>query len=78
MPGRISLAQRQKLHPEQWVKIYGIFSNRCEYINTCQVDQLEAVISQNFVNWFQSIVLEPVDESEQPMLVEEATDKKIN
>ena len=72
---KISIAQCQKLHPEQWVKIYGLFSNRCEYINTCQVDQLEVVIPQNYHGWFHEIVLEPVDESEQPMLLEEAMNK---
>ena len=75
---KISIEQCQKLPPEQWVKIYGVFSNRCEYINTCQVDQLEVVISRNYYGWFQDIVLEPVDESEQPILVEEAINKKLN
>ncbi len=62
----------EKFHPQQWVNMYGIVSNRCEYINTCQVYQVETTIASIQRSWFKNIVLEPVDESQQPISVEEA------
>ena len=57
--------------PEQWVKIYGFVFGRCEYINTCQIYQLEVVIDSTSHHWFEDIVLQPVDEEEHPVAIEE-------
>ncbi len=68
----IPLRDSQKFHPEQWVKLYGIISNRCDYIITCQVYHLETVLSSTQRHWWDEYVLEPVDEEEQPMSIEDA------
>jgi hypothetical protein len=71
----ITFDESNQLHPEQWIKVYGVFSNRCDYIITCQVYQLETVLSSNQRNWWDDILLEPIDEEEQPMPVQEAMKK---
>ena len=62
MKVEILLDQSKNLNPEQWIKIYGIFSNRCDYIITCQVYQLETVLSRIQPSWWDNFILEPVDE----------------
>lgn len=71
----IIIDEYKKLHPEQWLKVYGVFSNRCDYINTCQVYQLEAVLGSIQRGWWDEYVLELVDEKEQPISVEEAFER---
>jgi hypothetical protein len=71
MNGLIPLDECKKLHPEQWVKVYGVFCDRCDYINTCQVDQLETVLSGNRKSWWDGFFLELVDEEAQPISVEQ-------
>lgn len=70
--GSITINESQKFHPEQWVKLYGVFSNRCDYIITCQVCHLETVIGKYQRRWWDTFLLEPVDEAEQPISIEEA------
>ncbi|MCA1992294.1 MAG: hypothetical protein LDL41_09670 [Coleofasciculus sp. S288] len=72
MSESITLDEWKKFHPEQWVKLYGIVSNHCDYIITCQVYQLEVVLGSAQRGWWDGYLLEPVDEEEQPMTVEEA------
>ncbi len=69
---RIPIDESEKFHPEQWVKLYGVTGNRHEYINTCQIDQLETVIGGIQHSWWDNYLLEPVDEKEQPISLEEA------
>ncbi len=66
----IPLGEYQKFHPEQWVKLYGVTSNRHHYLITCQVYQLEVVISSQQRGWWDDYLLEPVDEEEQPLPLE--------
>ena len=54
----------QNLHPEQWVKLYGVISKRCDYIITCQVYQLETVLGVVKRHWCDSYVLELIDQEE--------------
>jgi hypothetical protein len=68
----ITIDECKKFHPNQWVKLYGVFSNRCDYITTCQVYQLEIVVNGNQRHWWDGYLLEPVNEEEQPISVEEA------
>ncbi len=77
MSEKISLNEREKLHPHQWVKLYGNGANpdEYEYINTCQVYQLDAVLTSISSSWWNNYVLEPVDENEQPMSLEEALNR---
>ncbi len=72
MSEKISLDESNKLHPHQWVKLYGVTANRHEYINTCQVYQLEVMVGSIQHNWWNNYVLEPVDEKEQPMSLSDA------
>lgn len=67
MSKEIFIKECKELHPEQWVKVYGVFSNCCKYINTCQVYQLESVVGSISPGWFEDIVLHPVDEEERPI-----------
>jgi hypothetical protein len=71
----ITLDKCKELHPEQWVKVYGVVANRRDYIITCQVYQLEAVVGTNKTGWWDSFLLEPVDEEEQSISVEEAFER---
>lgn len=71
MSEKISIKECNQLHPEQWVKVYGFVFGRCEYINTCQLYQLEAMIGSTSQHWFEDIVLQLVDEEEQPIALEE-------
>jgi hypothetical protein len=75
MSEEISINECKKLHLEQWVKVYGVVSNRCEYINTCQVYQLETVAWSISRGWFEDIVLQPVDEEERSIFLEEVMKK---
>ena len=68
----ITLNERKKFHPEQWVKLYGIVSNHCDYIITCQVSHLDTVLNHTQRSWWDDYLLEPVDEEEKPISVEEA------
>lgn len=69
---KISVDECEKLHPHQWVKLYGVIANRYEYINTCQIYQLKTVVGSIKRSWWDNYVLEPVDEKEQPISLEEA------
>ena len=62
MNQKIPIDESKNLHLEQWVEIYGIFSNCCHYINTCQVYQLEAVLIRIPPAWWDKFLLKPVDE----------------
>lgn len=79
MSEKIFLGERDKLHPQQWVKMYGVAANHpgeYEYIVTCQIYQLEVVLSSIQISWWDNFVLEPVDEQEQPIPLEEALKRK--
>lgn len=52
------------LQPLQWVKVYGIFSNRCDHIITCQVYQLSTILRCLQPTWWEDVVVEIVDEEE--------------
>lgn len=67
MNAEIPIKDCKKLHPEQWVKVYGVVSNCDEYINTCQAYQLETVVGSIPHGWFEDIVLYLVDEQERPL-----------
>jgi hypothetical protein len=69
---RITLDECKQFHPQQWVKLYGLDANRHDYIITCQVYQLEIVLSWSQRHWWDNYILEPVDEKEQPISIEEA------
>ena len=62
MNERIPIDESKTFHPEQWVNVYGVFSNRCDYIIICQVYQLELVLSRIQPGWWDQFLLEPVDE----------------
>lgn len=68
----IPFDEYKKLHPEQWIKLYGVIYHSRHYLITCQVYQLEVVINSNQRNWWDGFLLEPVDEEEQPVPLEEA------
>lgn len=53
-----------KFSPLQWIKVYGVFSSRCDYIITCQGYQLETVLGCMQPDWWDDVVLEPVDEED--------------
>jgi hypothetical protein len=71
MSEKISIKECKKLLPEQWVKVYGVISNCCKYINTCQTYQLQTVVRNIPHGWFDDIVLHLVDEEERPIAIEE-------
>jgi hypothetical protein len=60
----VSIDAREALHPEQWVKLYGIFSNRYNHIITCQIYQLETVLSKIQHSWWDDYILELVEGEE--------------
>ncbi len=64
MKKSIAVAQHNKFDPLQWIKVYGVFSNRCDYIISCQAYQLETVLGCIQLHWWDDVVLEPVDEEE--------------
>lgn len=68
----ITIDECKQFHPEQWVNLYGVFAHRCDYLITCQVYQIETVISKNQRHWWDDYFLEPIDENEQPIPLEEA------
>jgi hypothetical protein len=61
----IPFEDKDTLHPEQWVKIYGICSEQYYFIITCQVFQLDAVLGGNqglwWIGWWEGFLLECVD-----------------
>lgn len=57
-------ADYNKFDPLQWIKVYGVFSSRCDYIITCQGYQLETVLGCMQPEWWDDVVLEAVDEEE--------------
>lgn len=69
MSEKISVKECHQFHPEQWVKVYGFVFGRCEYINTCQIYQLEVVLGSTSCHWFEEIVVQPVDEEERPVAI---------
>lgn len=71
MSEKISIKECHQLHPEQWVKVYGFVFGRCEYINTCQIYQLQTVIENTPLHWFEDIMLQLVDEEERPVAIAE-------
>lgn len=68
MDAFIPFEDKNTLHPEQWVKVYGIHSEQYYYIITCQVFQLDAVLGGNqarwWADWWDGFLLESVDEGE--------------
>ncbi|HEY9829453.1 MAG TPA: hypothetical protein V6D26_02660, partial [Stenomitos sp.] len=68
MDAFIPFEDKNTLHPEQWVKVYGIHSEQYYYIITCQVFQLDAVLGGNqatwWADWWDGFLLEAVDEGE--------------
>jgi hypothetical protein len=72
---RITSDECKKLHPEQWVKVYGVVAHRYDYIISCQVYQRETLVCKMPRDWWDGYVLEPVDEEEQPISVEEALER---
>lgn len=62
MNEKIAINESKTFHPEQWVKVYGVFANRCDYIVICQVYQLEALLNCIQLDWWDKFLLEPVDE----------------
>lgn len=68
----IKFDEYKNLHLGQWVKVYGVASERCDYIITCQVYDLETVLGVTTRCWWDSYVLEPVDEDEQPISLQDA------
>jgi hypothetical protein len=58
------MEEPEQLHPQQWVKVYGVISNCCQYINTCQVYQLDAVVGNIQRGWFEDLILELIDENQ--------------
>jgi hypothetical protein len=67
----IFLDEYEKLPLEQWIRLYGIVSNRSDYIITCQVYQLKAVLGSIRRHWWDDFTLELINEDEQPMSIEE-------
>lgn len=57
---RISSTEAEKLHPEQWVNVYGISEGRIDYLNTCQVSQLDTVLNNIPAHWWESFLLEAI------------------
>lgn len=53
-----------KFEPLQWIKVYGVFSSRCDYIITCQAYQLETVLGCMQPGWWDDVVLELVEDEE--------------
>ena len=78
MQESITIKECEKLHLDQWVKVYGVFASRCDYLVTCQVYQLEAVLDKNPKSWWDDYALEPVDEEEQPIALTQAFLKSNN
>lgn len=74
---KIYLDMCKQLHPEQWVKVYGIACDRWEYINVCQVSQLETALSDSVRIWFEYVGLQPIDEDGQAISVEEAFSDRL-
>lgn len=68
MDAFIPFEDKNTLHPEQWVKLYGIHSDQYYYIITCQVFQLDAVLGGNqeiwWTGWWEGFLLESIDELE--------------
>lgn len=62
----IPFEDKNTLQPEQWVKVYGLHSEQCYYIITCQVFQLDAVLGGNqgiwWIGWWDGFLLESIDE----------------
>ncbi len=71
MNSAIFIEECKKLHPEQWVNLYGVVSHQWEYINTFQVYQLETVVGSIPRGWFKDIALYLVDEEEYPTAIAE-------
>ena len=75
MSEEIFIRECKRLHPEQWVQLYGIVSNRWEYINTFQAYQLETVIRSIPRGWFKDISLYPIDQEEYSTAIAEVINK---
>jgi hypothetical protein len=60
----ISVDEHKKFQPLEWVKVYGVFSSRCDHIITCQGYQLEKVLKCLQPEWWDDVILEPVDEED--------------
>ncbi|MBW4546385.1 MAG: hypothetical protein KME25_18350 [Symplocastrum torsivum CPER-KK1] len=68
----IPIDECEKLHPEQWVKVYEVLHEQCDYIITCQVHQLDCVFSGYKKIWWDGFVLEPTNEEGQLIPIEKA------
>lgn len=64
---KINLDKYNNLHPLQWVKVYGIFSSRCDHIITCQGYQLGTILRCLQPDWWEDVVVEAVEEEELPI-----------
>ncbi len=51
----------------QWnqpINVYGVTSSRYEYINTCEVYELEVVLECLSTSWWESFAIELIDKPE--------------
>lgn len=52
------------LNQFQWnqpINVYGVTSSRYEYINTCDISELEVVLKCFPADWWESFAIEPFD-----------------
>ncbi len=57
---------RSILSQLQWnqsINVYGIDSSRCDYINTCEVYELEILLSCLPAHWWKSFAIELINKS---------------
>ena len=58
----------------QWnqsINVYGIIKGKYEYINTCEIDQLEVLLNCLKANWYDNVVIELFNEPGQMISVAE-------
>ncbi|MBW4548367.1 MAG: hypothetical protein KME25_28605 [Symplocastrum torsivum CPER-KK1] len=62
------------LNEFQWhqsINVYGISPSRYEYINTCDLSELEVVLKCIQADWWESFAIEPIDKPGQMIKVTE-------
>jgi len=62
------------LNEFQWhqpINVYGITPSRCEYINTCDISELEVVLKCIQADWWESFAIELIDKPERMIPVTE-------
>ncbi len=57
----IPLSESEQLAPEQWVKLYGVAYDQCQYILTCQVWQLQETFGSNKRKWSEEFFVKPAE-----------------